>query len=331
MSDLGALLKKAREQRNLSLDDIQDLTKIRKRYLEAIEEGNYSVLPGSFYVRAFVKNYAESVGLDAEEVLRLYNKEIPSGVPEQPVIEPVQRPRRAQTQTSDRVSRWGFRVLIWSFLLLIIVLVYVFAIKQPNDNQVDSADQGKMTDQTTPPATNPDKGTVKDGEGNTATDGENGTNGTNGNAGTNGTNGTDQTPQEPDAPVEPPPATTTLTLDKTVRTTDFYNVSPGGKHNLEIKSTGHAWVGIYQGTSTHGKMLLSQTMENGVTATVEAEGQVFISIGRADFVDVTVDGVLIDDGNKSGGSRKLQLNPVEGDAGTADQTTTDSGNAAGTQ
>lgn len=165
MSDLGALLKKAREQRDLSLDDIQDLTKIRKRYLEAIEEGNYSVLPGSFYVRAFVKNYAEAVGLDAEEVLRLYNKEIPSSVPEQQVIEPVQRPRRAtQSQTSDRISRWGFRALMWSFLLLIIVLVYIFAIKQPTKDKVDSADQTKMTDETKPPETSPDKDTVKNGD-----------------------------------------------------------------------------------------------------------------------------------------------------------------------
>ncbi|MDG0793610.1 helix-turn-helix domain-containing protein [Cohnella ginsengisoli] len=62
-----------------TLDDIQEITKIRKRYLEAIESGDYKVLPGSFYVRAFVKTYAETVGLDAEEVLRLYQKRIAEG------------------------------------------------------------------------------------------------------------------------------------------------------------------------------------------------------------------------------------------------------------
>ncbi|NBD22399.1 helix-turn-helix domain-containing protein [Paenibacillus glycinis] len=318
MSDLGALLKKAREQRDLSLDDIQDLTKIRKRYLEAIEEGNYSVLPGSFYVRAFVKNYAEAVGLDAEEVLRLYNKEIPSSVPEQQVIEPVQRPRRAtQSQTSDRISRWGFRALMWSFLLLIIVLVYIFAIKQPAKDKVDSADQTKMTDETKPPETSPDKDTVKNGEQgqDTATNG-----GTTGGSDT-GTD-TSNPPADPPQDTTPPPPTTTLTLDRTSGSTDYYNVSPGGAHKIEMKSTGHAWVGIYQ-KSRSGKMVLSKTMEDGDTATYEADGPVYISVGRADFVEVTVDGVAIDDGNGSGKPRKMQLTPVEDTAGTDGATGTD--------
>ncbi|QHT60760.1 helix-turn-helix domain-containing protein [Paenibacillus lycopersici] len=308
MSDLGALLKKAREQRNLSLDDIQDLTKIRKRYLEAIEEGDYSVLPGSFYVRAFVKNYAESVGLDAEEVLRLYNREIPSSVPEQ-VIEPVQRPRRARTQSADRLSRWGFRVLMWSFLLLIVVLVYVFAIKQPNKDNVDSADQTKMTDQTQPPASSPDKDTVKNGEGNAAANGTG--------AGTD----TTQTPEDqtpPEDQTTPPAPTTTLTLDRTSGTTDYYNVSPAGKHTIEMKANGTTWVGIYLKSRT-GKMVLSQTidLQKVPSVTYEADGPVYINVAHAKSVEITVDGVAIDDGNKSG-SHHVQLTPVEGTAGTTD-------------
>ncbi|MBO7746586.1 helix-turn-helix domain-containing protein [Paenibacillus sp. MWE-103] len=336
MSDLGALLKKAREQRSLSLDDIQDLTKIRKRYLEAIEEGNYSVLPGSFYVRAFVKNYAESVGLDAEEVLRLYNKEIPSSVPEQPVIEPVQRPRRSggQSHTSDRISRWGFRALMWSFLLLIIVLVYIFAIKQPSKENVDSADQTKMTDETTPPPTNPEKGSGNNG-GNATTGGgsTNGGGASNG-SGTNGTGTDSATPpdQQSEGETTPPPTapTTTLTLDRTSGTTDYYNVSPGGTHKIEMKSTGHAWVGIYEMSKPgkKGKTVFDKMMENGDTASYDADGPIYISLGRADFIDVTIDGVLIEDGNKSGGSRKLLLTPVEdGSAGTG--TGTDGATGAG--
>ncbi|SFI51962.1 protein of unknown function [Paenibacillus sp. UNC496MF] len=332
MSDLGALLKKAREQRSLSLDDIQDLTKIRKRYLEAIEEGNYSVLPGSFYVRAFVKNYAESVGLDAEEVLRLYNKEIPSSVPEQPVIEPVQRPRRSggQSHTSDRISRWGFRALMWSFLLLIIVLVYIFAIKQPSKENVDSADQTKMTDETTPPATNPEKGTGNNG-GNATTGGgsTNGGGASNG-SGTNGTGTDSATPpdQQSEGETTPPPTapTTTLTLDRTSGTTDYYNVSPGGAHKIEFKSTGRVWVGVYQ-KSHNGKMVLSKTLESDDSVSYDADGPVYISVAHANTVDVTVDGVLIDDGNKAG-SRKIQLTPVEGESAGSGTGTTGTGNAA---
>lgn len=70
MSELGQQLKEARLQKGLSLDDVQEMTKIRKRYLEAIETGDYKVLPGSFYVRAFIKTYAETVGLNPDEILK---------------------------------------------------------------------------------------------------------------------------------------------------------------------------------------------------------------------------------------------------------------------
>lgn len=67
MSELGQQLREARLQKGMSLDDVQEMTKIRKRYLEAIEAGDYKVLPGSFYVRAFIKTYAETVGLNPDE------------------------------------------------------------------------------------------------------------------------------------------------------------------------------------------------------------------------------------------------------------------------
>ena len=294
MSDLGDLLRKAREQRGYSLDDIQDLTKIRKRYLEAIEEGNYKVLPGSFYVRAFVKNYSETVGLDAEEVLRLYHKEIPSAVPEQ-VAEPIQRPRRAQTQPSDRLSRWGFRMLMWSFLLLIAILVYVYAIAKPGNDNVDSADQTKMTDEITPPA----------GTNNNAAQ-------TNGNTtkpaeGTGTGTGTGTVTPDP-VTVEPPAKTTTLTLQKTTGRTDYYEISPGGLHKVEFKVTGgSSWVGINQ-TSRTGKILLSKTLKDTETVSLDVEGPVYLNMAHADKVEVTVDGVLIEDGNKTT-SHKMQLTP----------------------
>lgn len=67
MSELGRHLKEARLQKGMSLDDVQEVTKIRKKYLEAIEAGDYKVLPGSFYVRAFIKTYAEAVGVNPDE------------------------------------------------------------------------------------------------------------------------------------------------------------------------------------------------------------------------------------------------------------------------
>lgn len=78
MTELGARLKEARIAKGYSLDDLQEKTKIQKRYLSAIEEGNYGVMPGTFYVRAFIKQYAEAVDLDATELLETYKTELPT-------------------------------------------------------------------------------------------------------------------------------------------------------------------------------------------------------------------------------------------------------------
>jgi cytoskeletal protein RodZ len=300
MSDLGALLRKAREQRGLSLDDIQELTKIRKRYLEAIEEGDYAILPGSFYVRAFVKNYAETVGLDADEVLRLYRQEIPSPAPE-PAAEPVQRPRRSQSRSaSDRWSRWGFRTLMWSFLLLIVVIVYIFAVNRTGGDNVDSADQSKMTDQTTPPVTQKETG-----GGNTTVTEDNG--------GSQDKETESVTPTPTGNPVTPA-VQTTLTLKRTSGRTDYYEVAPTGTHKIELKAVGGAsWVGVRENNSK-GKYLMRQTLKDGDSQTIEVAGPVYVNVGFAKVVEVTVDGVLIDDGNGSG-PRRMQLDPAA-EAGT---------------
>lgn len=78
MTELGNRLKEARLAKGLSVDDLQTMTKIQKRYLVGIEEGNYSSMPGNFYVRAFIKQYAEALELNPEEIFETYKSEIPA-------------------------------------------------------------------------------------------------------------------------------------------------------------------------------------------------------------------------------------------------------------
>lgn len=69
MQELGTELKQAREQQGLTLEQVQQDTKIRSRYLEAIEQGDLSVLPGLVYARGFIKSYAEYLGLNGHELM----------------------------------------------------------------------------------------------------------------------------------------------------------------------------------------------------------------------------------------------------------------------
>jgi len=68
-NQIGEQLKAARLKKNLSLDDVQTSTKIQERYLEAIENNNLGILPGDFYVRAFIRQYALAVDLNPEDLL----------------------------------------------------------------------------------------------------------------------------------------------------------------------------------------------------------------------------------------------------------------------
>ncbi|MST86638.1 helix-turn-helix domain-containing protein [Lactobacillus porci] len=74
MSGIGEKLRKAREAKGLSISDIEKTTKIQSRYLEAIENNEFDKLPGDFYVRAFIRQYAQIVGLDGKELLNEYSE-----------------------------------------------------------------------------------------------------------------------------------------------------------------------------------------------------------------------------------------------------------------
>ena len=66
---LGEFLRRERELRHITLDDVAERTKISRRYLEAIEEGRYDRLPGETFVRGFIRAYAHAVGRDPADTL----------------------------------------------------------------------------------------------------------------------------------------------------------------------------------------------------------------------------------------------------------------------
>jgi cytoskeletal protein RodZ len=68
----GSWLRQQREIRNISLREISDNTKIGMRYLEALEEDRFEVLPAPIFAKGFLREYAKYVGLDADEVVNFY-------------------------------------------------------------------------------------------------------------------------------------------------------------------------------------------------------------------------------------------------------------------
>lgn len=69
---LGSMLKDARQRSGMSLDAVAQITKISRNYVEALESGDFSKLPGAVFGRGFVASMAKVLGLSGEEVLRRY-------------------------------------------------------------------------------------------------------------------------------------------------------------------------------------------------------------------------------------------------------------------
>src|ERR1700687_2861327 len=77
MVDFGSRLREARERRGVSLREIANATKIAVSFLEALERNDISRLPGGIFGRAFVRSFANEVGLDPEATIQDFIAQFP--------------------------------------------------------------------------------------------------------------------------------------------------------------------------------------------------------------------------------------------------------------
>jgi cytoskeletal protein RodZ len=75
MSKLGEILRTQREKRGITLDQAAADTRIREKFLKALEDGDYMSLPGAVYTKGFLRNYAEYLDLNTDEIVVLFNQE----------------------------------------------------------------------------------------------------------------------------------------------------------------------------------------------------------------------------------------------------------------
>ncbi|WP_191688188.1 helix-turn-helix domain-containing protein [Sporosarcina gallistercoris] len=278
MSGLGDRLKEARKANGYTLDDLQAITKIQKRYLAGIENEDYSMMPGSFYVRAFIKQYAEAVGLEAQEMLSLYRENESS---EQMKEEEIQRSapqlsQKAGYMKSGRMNEVLPKIITALFIIVILAVViflYKHQANTPKPEELETSDEITVDNNK---QDEPKTDVNKDEEG-------------------KDTSAKDDEPEEPEEKPEEVPApeqtltqgavngpTTTFALEKS----DTFTLS------IKVKDGGESWIGV---TNQNGQELLpngARVMKNGETEELDLTDQqsARVRVGRTQFTEILVNG-----------------------------------------
>lgn len=117
MFEIGNSLREARQRQGLELARVEDATKIRGKYLQALEDERFEVLPAASYVKGFLRTYAEHLGLDGQLYVDEFNSRF-SNMDEPPVAAAPPRPRR-------RASESSFVVVALAGIVAVAILVVV--------------------------------------------------------------------------------------------------------------------------------------------------------------------------------------------------------------
>jgi transcriptional regulator with XRE-family HTH domain len=102
--EIGSSLREARTRQGLDLNEMEFRTKVRAKYLRALEAEQFDQLPGHTYIKGFLRTYADSLGMDGQLYVDEYNSRYVSGDEDQP-LRTRRVPNRGRRQRQQRESR----------------------------------------------------------------------------------------------------------------------------------------------------------------------------------------------------------------------------------
>ena len=147
MADIGDKLRSARKAKGMSIEDVEKITKIQRRYLTAIENDDFDQLPGDFYVRAFIRQFADVVGLNGKELLADYKSEVPEAKPEEYVENSIDnKSERIKETTNSRKGLWRNylpQIATVVGVVLVILVVYIVYTRFFTGTNQQSANQAE--------------------------------------------------------------------------------------------------------------------------------------------------------------------------------------------
>ncbi|HBY89205.1 MAG: helix-turn-helix domain-containing protein [Ruoffia tabacinasalis] len=283
MSELGTKLREARVEKGYTLNTLQQMTKIQKKYLQAIELGNYEEMPGSFYVRAFIKQYADMVGLNGDELLIEYEDELSSGSDKSNDSDDVEGdkiPSRAERYVTNENNSFDSVLAYLPVILLVaivigIMIALVFAINSigQNDQPAES-----VSSETTSIVSVVEPESVEQDEPATESDAESET--------------TTEEPALGENDIMVGDQVLTLTSQPGEATTYELN-APFSEYTFEFEGNNFVWVGVFEdGVIVQDTTIVEdEVLEHTVTPGTQ---EVRISFGYPEGANLSVNGTLIE-------------------------------------
>jgi cytoskeletal protein RodZ len=278
VGSFGDRLRREREMRGISLDEIIATTKIGRRLLVAIEEEHFDLLPGGIFNKAYVRAYAKCVGIDEEEAVAEYLQSANEAPPDTRVI----AQQHASIHSTRPLRRSG------SPILPILILLFVIAggiggwkVYQERQKQVEKSSEDVSPQ--TPDASVPADSGNGSAAGATFSQAQPSTTDLASTSlpqpslpPTQSATSAGNAEIPPAQPVPSPPAS---------QASDTA-VSPGASFEITVRPTDSAWVSI----KSDGKYVVRGIIRPPDVKTVRASSQVVFYTGNAGAVDVSFNG-----------------------------------------
>ncbi len=122
MFEIGSSLREARTRQGLDFTEMEFRTKVRAKYLRALEAEHFEQLPGHTYIKGFLRTYAESLGLDGQLYVDEYNSRYVAGEEEGPL-----RPRRVPSAPRRERHHRESRLVVVAVTAMILLTALVIA------------------------------------------------------------------------------------------------------------------------------------------------------------------------------------------------------------
>jgi hypothetical protein len=120
---IGEVLKSTRTRQGLDIRTVEERTKIRIKYLRALESEDWQILPSPAYAKGFLRTYASLLGLDAEAIVDEYRRQVETELPARPFGEPVLESRPRPMGEPRRLGWAGIAGLVVVGVLVVLLVI----------------------------------------------------------------------------------------------------------------------------------------------------------------------------------------------------------------